>query len=82
MRRKSEEWVKYYLDCLVKKGYLLLGYEDETEQYLSHFILQGKWEYGIVYSSVQLKYVNVIFIALKYRSSQKKSGMVSENQEL
>ena len=39
-------------------------------------------EYGIVYSSVQLKYVNVIFIALKYRSSQKKSGMVSENQEL
>ena len=43
MRRKSEEWVKYYLDCLVKKGYLLLGYEDETEQYLSHFILQGKW---------------------------------------
>lgn len=45
MRKKSEDWVRYYLDSLVKKGYLLLGYKDETEQehYLSHFILRGKW---------------------------------------
>lgn len=56
MRRKSEEWVKYYLDSLVKKGYLLLGYKDETEKYLPHFILQGKRgvRYRIFISTTEL----------------------------
>ena len=76
MRRKSEEWVKYYLDCLVHKINVLLGCGDETGQYVSHFMLQESWSTVSYIHLVQLEICKRYFYSSKMQEfSEKSDGM-------